>query len=271
MNKQICKYSIIRFQPYPETEEFANIGIVLYVSASKRLEFKLLDGKQHARITGFFDHPMCKDVFVQSIKIIRAEIERIKTFLSDKNGADVDLFAELIREREDIVRFSDSRVLYCTDAIETVDKLFEHYVHRSFAHDPGYDEILKRQVRDLLVNRKLGDLYKEGKIGEVDMYEVSFPFIRKTGQLKVIKPINFRREKPTAMIDKGHVWLSKVQQLNKLKFIKPEQVLFAYDVGENVPAGLFDPFNEIKDQARSVGIVMADIRATDVIAEFASH
>ena len=86
MNKQICKYSIIRFQPYPETEEFANIGIVLYATASKRLEFRLLDSKQHIRITHFFD-PVCKDVFVQTNKIIRAEIDRIKKLLDETAGS----------------------------------------------------------------------------------------------------------------------------------------------------------------------------------------
>ncbi len=54
MIQQVCKYSIIRFQPYPETEEFANIGIVLYATVSKRLEFKLLDTKQHTEGHAFF-------------------------------------------------------------------------------------------------------------------------------------------------------------------------------------------------------------------------
>jgi hypothetical protein len=39
-HEQICKYSIIRFLPYTETGEFANIGIVLYVPALQRLVYK---------------------------------------------------------------------------------------------------------------------------------------------------------------------------------------------------------------------------------------
>jgi hypothetical protein len=57
-------------------------------------------------------------------KIIGTEIERIKKFLDET--ADVDLYGELIRCREDIIRFSESRGLFSTDSITTIDKLFEH-------------------------------------------------------------------------------------------------------------------------------------------------
>lgn len=270
MNKQICKYSIIRFQPYPETEEFANIGIVLYATASKRLEFRLLDGKQHARITHFFDHPMCKDVFVQTRKIIRAEIERIKKFLDETVNVDVDLYAELIRCREDIIRFSDSRVLFCIDPVATVDKLFEHYIHRSFIHEPVHEEKMKKQVRDLLNHCNLGEKYKEGTIGEADKYEVRFPFVYKNTKQTVIKPIHFKHEKPSLLIDHGLSWLAKIQQLEKYRFIRPDEILFAYDAPDANQSSLFNAFNEIKGQIESEGIVMADINCNEDIVKFAT-
>ena len=269
MNKQICKYSIIRFQPYPETEEFANIGIVLYATASKRLEFRLLDGKQHARITGFFD-PKCKDIFVQTSKIIRAEIERIKKFLDETAGVDVDLYGELIRCREDIIRFSDSRVLFSIDPVATVDKLFEHYIHRSFIHEPGHEEKMKKQVRELLDSRNLGKKYREDTIGEADKYEVRFPFVCKNTKQTVIKPIHFKQDKPSLLIDHGLSWLAKVQQLEKYHFIRPDEILFAYDAPDNSQSNLFAAFNEIKQQIESEGIEMADIKRNDDIVRFAA-
>jgi hypothetical protein len=268
MNKQVCKYSIIRFQPYPETEEFANIGIVLYAMTSKRLEFKLLESKQHARITHFFD-PLSKDVFVQTSKIIHAEIERVKKYL-DETRADVDLYAELIRSREDIIRFSDSRVLFCTDPALTVNELFEHYIHRSFAQEPGHEEKMKRQVRDLLEHYNLGEKYKEGVIGEKDKYEVTFPFVAKNKKRTVIKPIHFKHEKPTQLIDHGLTWLTKVQQLEKYRFIKPDEILFAYDAPDDTQGALFAAFNEIKEQIVKEGIEMADIKGKDQIIKFAA-
>ena len=266
MNKQICKYSIIRFQPYPETEEFANI--VLYATASKRLEFKLLDSKQHARITNFFD-PACKDVFVQASKIIQSEIHRIKTFLNERTVYDVDFYEELIRTREDIIRFSNSRVLFCTDLVKSVDKLFDHYINHSFIHEPGYEEKMKKQVRDLLDRSNLGEKYREGIIGEADKYGVSFPFVRKIGKQLVIKPIHFKQEKPSLLINHGISWLAKIQQLEKRDFIKPNRILFAYDAPEESQVNLFNAFNEIKAQIESEGIVMADIKNNHQIIDFA--
>jgi len=270
MNKQICKYSIIRFQPYPETEEFANIGIVLYATASKRLEFRLLDGKQHARITHFFDHPTCKDVFVQTSKIIRAEIERIKKLLDETASADVDLYAELIRCREDIIRFSDSRVLFCIDPVATADKLFHHYVHRSFIHEPLHEEKMKKQVRDLLNHCNLGEKYKEDTIGETDKYEVRFPFVYKNTKQTVIKPIHFKHEKPSLLIDHGLSWLAKIQQLEKYQFIRPDEILFAYDAPDANQRSLLNAFNEIKKQIEGEGIVMTDINCNEDIVKFAA-
>jgi hypothetical protein len=96
-------------------------------SSSNAYSSALLDSKQHIRITHFFD-PVCKDVFVQTSKIIRAEIERIKKLLDETAAVDVDFYGELIRCREDIIRFTDSRVLFSIDPVATVEKLFEHYI-----------------------------------------------------------------------------------------------------------------------------------------------
>ena len=269
MKKQVCKYSIIRFQPYPETEEFANIGIVLYATASKRLEFRLLDGKQHARITHFFD-PLCKDVFVQTNKVVRAEIERIKNFMEKTAGVDIDLYAELIRGREDIIRFSENRVLFCSDPVATVETLFEHYVHRSFLHEPRYEEKMRKQVRDLLDRYSLGEKFKEGTIGEPDKYEVRFPFVSKNDAPTVIKPIHFKHERPSQLIDHGLAWLAKVQQLERYRFIRPDEILFAYDAPDKSQENLVDAFNEIKAQIESEGIKLADIEHKEDIVKFAT-
>lgn len=268
MNKQICKYSIIRFQPYAETEEFANIGVVLYASADKRIEFRLLDGKQHTRITHFFESES-KEVFIQTTKIIREEIERLQKIMVCGSRFEVDFYEDLIRSREDIIRYSDSRVLFSIDPVATVDKLFNHYINRSFIHEPGFEDLMKNQVRDLLLSRQLGGKFKEGSIGSADKYEVKFPFVRNVGELKVIKPIHFRHDKPTPLIEHGIQWISKVQQLQKYQFIQPEKILFAYQAPDNNQVTLFNAFNEIKQQAMQLGVVMADIKATDDIANFA--
>ncbi len=54
MTRIACQYAIVRFMPYIETGEFANVGILLWAPKTRYLGFKLLRRK-HARITQFFD------------------------------------------------------------------------------------------------------------------------------------------------------------------------------------------------------------------------
>lgn len=264
MNKQVCKYSIIRFQPYPETEEFANIGIVLYATAAKRLEFRLLDSKQHARITDFFD-PSCKAALVQTAKMVR-----LQAYLAEQASDGADMYADLTRSREDIVRFSNSRVLFCTDPAATVDTLFAHYINRSFIREPSHEDRMKRQVRDLLERYNLGEQYKEGIIGEADKYEVRFPFVCQASKKTIIKPIHFKHEKPSQLIDHGLAWLGKIQQLRKYHFIKPDDILFTYAAPNADQAKLSEAFYDIKSQIESEGIAMTDINRPEFIVDFAN-
>jgi len=135
MKQQICKYSIIRFLPYTETGEFANIGIVLYVPALQLLAYKLLNPSQHERITHFFQ-PLNQDLFGNIIPIILDELERIKKLLVQTTLKDVELYNELIRPREDIIRYSENRVIVSASPEKTVAELFESYVHRTDTDSP---------------------------------------------------------------------------------------------------------------------------------------
>ena len=49
----VARYSIIRFLPYAETEEFANVGIVMVAPTARFLDFQL--SNKWRRLSGFFD------------------------------------------------------------------------------------------------------------------------------------------------------------------------------------------------------------------------
>jgi len=194
--------------------------------------------------------------------------ERIKGFISK---TDIDLYSELIRDREDIIRFSGNRALFCSDPVATVDQLFEHYVHRSFLSEPGYEEKMKKQVRDLLNQYQLSEQYKEGRIGEEDKYAVKFPFINQVTKRTIIKPIHFKHDKPSQLIDHGLTWLGKIQQLHKLGFITPDQFLFTYNAPCENQKKLYDAFSEIRQQIENEGIFMTNVDNQDDIVRFASR
>lgn len=266
MNKKICKYSIIRFQPYAETEEFANIGIILYLPETKELHFKLLSAKEHERITHFFK-PLKKEIYTNIIQIIRSELERIQSLPTKLIATKMNVFDELIRPREDIVQYSKNRVLFSNDIAKTLDDLFEHYVKRSFAYKESHEETMRRKIRDLLKQNGLEKQFKQGIIGKEGKYIVQLPFVNQSHQA-AIKPIHFRHSDSNKLIDHGLTWLAKVQQLKRYNFIQPNHILFAYNPPENEQGVLFEAFKEIKAQIENFEIIMVDINKTENITHF---
>lgn len=54
MNKVACQYAIVRFAPYVETGEFANVGVLMVAPRQPYFGFKL-ETRRHGRITRFFE------------------------------------------------------------------------------------------------------------------------------------------------------------------------------------------------------------------------
>ena len=54
MKKFACQYALLRFRPFVETGEFANVGVVLLAPEARFFGFKLLNKQRHGRITHFF-------------------------------------------------------------------------------------------------------------------------------------------------------------------------------------------------------------------------
>jgi len=268
MNRQVCKYSIIRFQPYTDTGEFANIGIVLYVPVSQRLVYKVLSPGQHERITHFF-HPMNKNLFRNTVQIIRAELERIKNLLEQGVPPHVDLYHELIRPREDIVRYSENGIIISTDTQQTINELFEQYVHRRFIQHERHEVQMTKQVRALLKENNLAEQFKDRFVGDNNKYALRFPFVSTNAHQAIIKPIHFRQSEPKGLIEHGLVWLGKITQLKRYGYLQPEEILFAYKGPETKNGKLFEAFEDISSQIEGAGIVMADIQMPEKITDFA--
>jgi len=267
MNKQVCKYSIIRFQPYTDTGEFVNIGIVLYVPDSGRLVYEILDPRQHERITRFF-YQMKKKLFRNTVQIIRAELERIKNLLEQGVPTNVDLYHELIRPREDIIRYSENSVVVSTDTQQTVNELFEHYVHRRFIQHEADEVQMTKLVRALLKENDLAEQFKAGFVGDKNKYALRFPFVSTNVHQAIIKPIHFRQSNSKRVIEHGLIWLGKINQLKRYGYLQPEKTLFAYKAPETKSGKLFEAFEDISAQIKDAGIVMADIKMPKKITDF---
>src|SRR5690554_2694543 len=75
MKRIACQYVIVRFMPYVETGEFANVGVVMISPRDRYFGFKL-ETRRYARLTSFF-----KDLegrlYRSAIYAVKQELERV--------------------------------------------------------------------------------------------------------------------------------------------------------------------------------------------------
>lgn len=229
MTRIACQYAIVRFMPYIETGEFANVGILLWAPKIRYLGFKLLR-KKHARITQFFEE-LDRGVYLKTMANLGAELCRVQGMLkgqiaefgdNDREyGFHRGLFQELIRPRETIVRFSEQRAVLAENPEQTLAELYEYYVGRNFVTPEYQETILERGIKKLLEQRDLAKRFTKRRI-EDQLYRVTFPFVEQKDNeaIRVIKPLFLGQNESTAIIEHGGKWKLRVDQLRERNLLK---------------------------------------------------
>lgn len=275
-SRMACNYAIIRFLPYPETEEFVNVGVVLACPASHFFGFRL--ETQRSRVTGFFPE-LNKSIFVQGRTHFRAEMERVRVLLDRGSNEGVLDFAaqefnrtflDVVKQRESIFRFSGVGTRLGEDPEEALDQVFEYYVERQFAQRKEYQEteMVNRLRRDLRQARIPG--YRSGHVGN-ERYEVHFPLLRRNetdqNDFRAIKPLDLAKKDPTSITVHGDEWLAKITHLKRMEF-DINRVLFAVQMPHDEPANI-QVAEEMFDQIQTSGVRITRVDETGIIADFA--
>ena len=234
--KTVCNYAIARFLPYVETEEFANIGIVLVAPEQQYFDFKILT-KKHGRITAFFNELEPKH-YRTAVKDLRDELARVRKLaqmnaVSENSKELLGVFGEVVRTRESVVRFSPSRAVMTSDPNNTLTELFEFYVDRNFVTKEYREVTLERRVRSWLKEAKVADKYSKETLGDQE-YQTTFPFVERQVSTnrprKIIKPLALDQESSTKILDHGAQWRFRISELRRRGQLR-ETVLFAVEDG----------------------------------------
>ena len=278
MKKLACQYALLRFRPFVETGEFANVGVVLLCPAGRFFGFKLL--KKYGRITKFF-HQLDSKVYLTGKALFTEELDRLAAHIRHtaldgrKRVVDiplaVGLFAELTRTRDSMLHFDERRVVLADDPKAKLMELFDHYVERNFVTKAYQERLLENAVRRILFrdNPRIGAQYVQEKVGTSD-FLVNFPFVHKTGNVvdRIIKPLYLGQDDTTRVLNHGGLWVDKIKRLRK-RNVLPENVLFPI-AAARVESKAYMAFEEIRQELVEVGVEVTQANNEKTILAFAS-
>lgn len=277
--KYACQYAIVRFLPYAETGEFANVGIVLTCPQTGYFNFKLL--RRVRRISAFFEE-LDAAIFKNAYKTCHAELTRLNLLLVNAANDDAGLvmqtpnklltkhlFTELIRPREAMIRFDEPRVVLTDDLDEKLIELYEHYVERNFATKQYQEKLIEKQVRHVLRQADLMKIYGSETLGNT-AYHVRFPFVKTVEDkpTRIIKPLHLNQEDSTQLYDHGWEWIGKIRKLKKENLL-PKAVLFAVNPPEAIKTEHFAAFNEIMTDLKNEGVIAISYQEKAELLKFA--
>ena len=227
MKRTAYQYAILRFMPYVEAGEFANVGIVMTSTQDGFFAYQLQE-KRYSRLTRFF-----KDLegrtYLSAIRGMQQELERLQELTHQYRDDGRHLFEELIRPRETIFRFSEPSLVLTSTPQEQLQTLYGHYVEHDFVTPEYQKTVLEKRVQNLLTEAHLADRYKKVRLGD-EQYHVTLPFVEKKQDqlLKAIKPLDLRHKETVKILEKAGSWQFRLHELQRRNQL-PEHMLFAVD------------------------------------------
>lgn len=266
MNRTACQYVIVRFAPFVETGEFANVGVLMMAPQARYFGFKL-ETRRYGRITRFFEE-LDPKAYRNAMKALQEELERVRDLLKAhgfdgrRKHNDTEfagrLFGEVVRPRESIIRFSEVRTVLADAPKKKLEALFAYYVGRNFVTKERKEAVLESDVRRWLFDAKLGERFRREEIGD-DEYRASFPFVERLNEhpVKAIKPLYLGQDEPSRIIDHSGNWAQKLDELQHRRRL-PDRVLFTVEGPGEADDRLDHAFRRAIERLEGAGAVVAE-------------
>ncbi len=222
--KTLYRYAIIRFRPFAETEEFANIGVIAVDVNHDIIDYKIAP-RRFARVRHFFDDKGYA-AYAGAISLLELELGRLSEFLPHFEEWDAErIFQETIAHRESSIRFSEPRIAQSNLPMsQFIQQLYARFIRREFTADTPEVE-LTRDIRKALKRRHLG-LFKQIEIDD-EVMSIRFPLAYQSDRLRAIRPLSFGQKRPMAIVDYAAHWRKRLQYLLDREQIRPRDVLVA--------------------------------------------
>ena len=277
MTRVACQYAIVRFAPFVETGEFANVGILMMAPKDRFFGFQL-ETRRFARITRFF-RELDRKHYLKAVQNVQAELERVHDVLKAhgfdrrRKFNDVEfaqrLFAEVIRPRESTIRFGEPRVTLAENPAQKLKELFAYYVERNFVTKQYSETLLEKNVRRWLVDAHVADRFQPETVGD-EAFPIKFPFVelRDSTPFKIIKPLNLAQAEPRQIIERGGFWAFRLRELRRRHRL-PERVLFTVAGPDSPNEARKSAFNDAIQRLEDANVEVVGARERKSIVQFA--
>jgi hypothetical protein len=265
----VYQYAVVRFMPFIETREFANVGVVLIAPKTGKFLFKLAP-KRFGRVTQFFDD-LDGQLYKNAIDTFTAELDRIQHYCVDhgiRGKALVEYFTEVTRHRESVLHFGNmGRMMGGTELVE-LEKLYQRFVARAFVNDEYREQQMVKALKQTF-KTKLPVKYVE-KTLKAGIFDITVPFVSKTEQgTRVIKPLAFDQLTPLKAAEHGEQWVNRIQKLINNDVVMPNRALFAVERPLANKTDFVQVYDDIVGEIKHLGVEVKQFDDTDSILMFA--
>ncbi|MEB0079407.1 DUF3037 domain-containing protein [Pseudomonas sp. CCI3.2] len=257
----------MRFAPFAETEEFANVGIVLSAPAIGRIEYKLAR-KNLKRVNHFFE---CANLFAKAMEIAQNELDAVRLMTADAQEAQiVNHFRYLTEPKESLIRFGPMRSILVENLDVTLEELFARYIERQGIGRDRREEVMVREIRTLFSEASIRSFRDDTLTG--DLTKLHLPLVHRNEVVAAIKPLAFDQADPSAILDHCDQWLMKFVRAEREGIIQLKNVLIPVAAPIEGESPRHRKAVQIaKDSIQEHGLQLVDFQASQAIAAFAQN
>lgn len=268
-----CLYAVIRFMPFTETREFANVGVVVIAPKLGLYEFKLAP-KTFKRVTHFFDD-LDGVVYKHAIEYFEDELIRIRNYLAHHHirGENlVDYFKEITRTRESVLHFGEIGTVLTDNINAVTEKLYDRLIGRNFADSKEYKE---QQMVKVLRNKLSSNLPKDVRYTQqkfkAGIFDISIPLAtRINDKYRIIRPLAFEQKNALLAMEHGETWVGRLRKLIDSKVVEADKALIAFEKPLHRKEEFMRIYSDVFDEVKGLGATALDFGDTTQIIQFAA-
>lgn len=268
-----CIYAVVRFMPFAETREFANVGVVIIAPKLGLYEFKLAP-KSFKRVSNFFDD-LDGVVYKHAIESFQEELTRIKNYLAHNRvqGKNlVDYFKEVTRTRESVLHFGELGTLLSNNIHEALDKLYDRFIGRNFTEGKEYKEqLMVRTLRQQLTSKLPSGVRYSTRNLKAGFFDISVPLVSEiNNSYRIIRPLAFEQKNVLLAMEHGETWISRLKKLIDFDVVQAEKALVAFEKPIHRKPEFLKVYEDVREEVRNLGAQTKDFADTESIIQFAS-